>query len=34
MTCNYLVDSEMNNLLQLTDIFLVKVKQQTKETIQ
>ena len=31
MTCNYLVDTEMNNLLQMTNIFLVKVKQQTKE---
>ena len=34
MTCNYLVDSEMNNLLQMTNIFLIKVKQQTKEAIQ
>ena len=34
MTCNYPVDSEMINLLQMTDIFLVKVKQQTKEIVQ
>ena len=34
MTCNYPVDSEMNNLLQMTNIFLVKVKQQTKEIVQ
>ena len=34
MTCNYLVDTEMNNLLQMTNIFLVKVKQQTKEIVQ
>jgi len=34
MTYNYLVDSEMNSLLQMTDLFLMKVKQQTKETVQ
>ncbi len=34
MTCNYLADSEMNNLLQMTNIFLVKVKQQTKGIVQ
>jgi len=34
MTCNYQIDSEMNNLLQMTNIFLVKVKQQTKEIVQ
>jgi len=32
MTYNYLVDSEMNNLLHMTDMFLMKVKQQTQET--
>ncbi len=34
MTYNYLVDSEMNDLLQITDLFLMKIKQQTKETVQ
>lgn len=34
MTCNYQIDSEMNSLLQLTNIFLLKVKQQTKEIVQ
>ena len=34
MTRNYLIDSEMNSLLQLTNIFLLKVKQQTKEIVQ
>lgn len=34
MTCNYPVDFEMNKMLQMTDIFLVKVKQQTKEIVQ
>ena len=34
MTYNSLIDFEMNNLLQMTDMFLMKVKQQTKEIIQ
>ena len=34
MTYNSLIDSEMNDLLQMTDMFLMKVKQQTKEIIQ
>lgn len=34
MTYNYLVDSEMNNLLQMTDMFLMKVKQQIQEVTQ
>lgn len=33
MTYNY-PDSEMNDLLQMTDLFLMKMKQQTKEMIQ
>ena len=34
MTYNSLIDSEMNDLLQMTDMFLMKVKQQTKEITQ
>ena len=34
MTYNSLIDSEMNDLLQMTDMFLMKVKQQTKEIAQ
>jgi len=34
MTYNSLIDSEMNDLLQMTDMFLMKVKQQTKEIVQ
>ena len=34
MTYNSLIDFEMNNLLQMTDMFLMKVKQQTKEIVQ
>lgn len=33
MTYNY-PDSEMNDLLQMTDVFLMKIKQQTQETVQ
>ena len=33
MTYNSMIDSEMNTLLQMTDLFLVKIKQQTKETV-
>jgi hypothetical protein len=33
MTYNY-PDSEMNDLLQMTDLFLMKMKQQTKEIVQ
>jgi len=33
MTYNYL-DPEMNDLLQMTDVFLMKIKQQTQETVQ
>lgn len=34
MTYNYLPDSEMNNLLQMTDMFLMKVKQQVQVVTQ
>jgi hypothetical protein len=34
MTYNSLIDSELNDLLQMTDMFLMKVKQQTKEIVQ
>jgi hypothetical protein len=34
MTFNYLPDSEMNNLLQMTDMFLMKVKQQVQVVTQ
>jgi hypothetical protein len=34
MTYNSLIDSELNDLLQMTDMFLMKVKQQTKEIAQ
>jgi hypothetical protein len=34
MTYNYLADSEMNNLLQMTDMFLMKVKQQVQVVTQ
>lgn len=34
MTFNILVDPEMNHLLQMTDLFLMKVKQQTSEVAQ
>jgi hypothetical protein len=34
MTYNSLIDSEMNDLLQMTDMFLMKIKLQTKEILQ
>ena len=34
MTYNSLIDSEMNGLLQMTDMFLMKIKLQTKEILQ
>lgn len=34
MTYNYLPDSEMNNLLHMTDMFLMKVKQQVQVVTQ
>jgi hypothetical protein len=34
MTFNTLVDPEMNHLLQMTDLFLMKIKQQTREVVQ
>jgi hypothetical protein len=33
MTFNTLVDPEMNQLLQMTDLFLMKIKQQTREVV-
>ena len=34
MTYNYWLDPELNDILQKTDLFLMKIKQQTKETDQ
>jgi len=34
MTYNSMVDSQMSDLLQMTNILLMKIKRQAKETVQ
>ena len=34
MTYNSMADSQMNDLLQMTNLLLMKIKRQAKETVQ